>query len=279
MHCPSCGSEERQQVKETRRTPDGRIVRRRRCPRCREDFHTVEQLADTSLQVRKSDGRIVRFNRNAIRRGLTEAAVRKYDPDRLNLLIDNVVAEIYPQAEDGIVASSLIGAAVLKYFRSFDEVSHIRFALVHMGRLDRTDNRRGWSSVRDFRRWLDSNYPQIRGARVATRLSEVLKRDGTYQRFDRNKLEKGIGVAAKGRGAEGEVERLATDVADDVEKNLSEQPLVTSGQIAAEILRSLRRRDHIAYLRFASTAKHFRSPEDYEAEAEALWRLSDDTIH
>jgi len=51
---------------------------------------------------------------------------------------------------------------------------------------------------------------------------------------------------------------------------LGDQPLVTSGQIASEILESLRRRDQVAYLRFASTAKRFRSPEDYEAEATAL---------
>lgn len=278
MHCPNCGSTRRQQVKETRRSPEGRIVRRRRCPDCGEDFHTVEQLADTGLHVRKSDGRIVRFNRNAIRRGLAEAAVRKYDPDRLNLLIDNVVAEVYPHADNGVVPSSVIGEAVLKYFRSFDEVSQIRFALVHIGRIDRAGDRRGWSSVADFRRWLGEAYPQVVGARVATRLYEVVKRDGSYQRFDRQKLERGIGVAAKGRGTDRDVERLATEVANEVERTLSDQPLVTSGQISSEILRSLRRRDHVAYLRFASTAKHFRTPEDYEAEALALWRPSIEDI-
>jgi transcriptional regulator NrdR family protein len=46
--------------------------------------------------------------------------------------------------------------------------------------------------------------------------------------------------------------------------------LVTSGQIAAEILHALRKRDHVAFLRYASTAKGYRSAEDYESESVPL---------
>ena len=77
-------------------------------------------------------------------------------------------------------------------------------------------------------------------------------------------------MAAKGRNSKEVVEKLATAVAGDVEAALGDQPRITSGQIASEILRSLRRRDHIAYLRYASTAKRFRSPEDYENEVASL---------
>lgn len=43
-----------------------------------------------------------------------------------------------------------------------------------------------------------------------------------------------------------------------------------TGQIAAEVMRILRKRNHIAYLRYASLVKSFKAPEDYEAEAVAL---------
>ena len=270
MNCPHCGSAERQSVKETRLGADGTINRRRRCSECGLDFQTAERLSESSLRVRKSDGRVVAFSRRAILTSLIEAAVRKYDPDRLNQLVDGVIADIYPTAEGGVVPSSVVGEAVLRHFRQFDEVSHIRFALVHIGRQDRSDGQPGWKDVNDVRRWLAEQYPQIRSYRPPTRLTEVVKRDGTYQPLDVAKLQRSIGIAAKGRGSHDDVDALAATVARDVEDALGDQPTVTSGQISAEILRSLRSRDNIAYLRFASTTKRFRGPEDYESEAAAL---------
>jgi transcriptional repressor NrdR len=100
-----------------------------------------------------------------------------------------------------------------------------------------------------------------------------VKHDGRREPFDRGKLERSIGRAAKGRGASpAAVHGLATEVAQDVLNELGEQPVVTAGQIASEILRSLRRRDHIGFLRYASTAKGYLSREDYEFEAVALRR-------
>jgi transcriptional regulator NrdR family protein len=66
------------------------------------------------------------------------------------------------------------------------------------------------------------------------------------------------------------VHNLATEVADEVEAALGDQPIITTGQIAAEIMRSLRVQDPIAYLRYASAAKRYQSAGDYEAEALAL---------
>lgn len=271
MNCPQCGSTSHQAVKETRVGDDGRITRRRRCPDCYHDFRTVEQLSETRLQVRKSDGRVVAFSREAVRRSIVEAAVRKYDPDRIHQLIDSVIADVYPMAEAGVVPSATIAESVLRRFREFDEVSQIRFALVHMGRQDRGDNDRpGWNNADQVRSWLAEEYAQLRYHRPVTRLSEILKRDGSCEEFDPAKLRRGIEIAAKGRSSELAVSQLATAVLRDVEGALGDQPMVTSGQIASEILRSLRHRDPIAYLRFASTAKRFRHPEDYYNEVEAL---------
>lgn len=270
MNCPSCGSVERQRVKETRASDGGRISRRRHCPDCAHDFITVEQLAGTGLQVRKSDGRVLAFSRETVRRSMVEAAVRKYDRNRIDQLIDLVIDDIYPMADTGIVSSSKIAESVLKHFREIDAVSQIRFALVHMGRKDRTDGRRGWNDVRDVRQWLQSEYPELKYHRSPNGLVEVVKRDGEVEPFDSDKLARGVAVAAKGRNSKEAVEKLATAVAGDVEAALGDQPRITSGQIASEILRSLRRRDHIAYLRYASTAKRFRSPADYENEVMSL---------
>jgi len=192
MNCPRCGSSARQEVKDTRSGADGRINRRRRCPDCHHDFQTVEQFSGSALHVRKSDGRIVTFSPEAVRRSMVEAAVRKYDPDRIQELIDSVKADVYPLADDGSVSSEEIGEAVLRHFRQIDVVSQIRFALAHLGRCDRTDGRPGWVDVNDFRRWLVTQYPQLQYYRPPARLVEVVKRDNSYEAYDREKLVAGI---------------------------------------------------------------------------------------
>jgi transcriptional repressor NrdR len=270
VNCPHCGSTRRQAVKETRRTSDERIIRRRRCPDCFHDFGTVEQLSSNEMRVRKSDGRIVPFSREQIRRSVVKASVRPYHADRLDSLIDGVVSDLYGESRIRPVETNEIGEAVLRHLKEVDEVTQIRFALVHAGRLDRLHREDGWTDARDVRRWLRAQYPEVEHKRPPGRLTRVVKRDGRREPYSRSKLERSIGVASKGRGNTAEVRRLATDVAADVEAELDDQPLVTSGQLASEILRLLRRRDHIAFLRYASTAKGYVSPDDYDSEAASL---------
>ena len=260
-------------VLETRTTDEGRINRRRRCPECSHNFVTVERLSETGLFVEKADGSVVAFSRKALRMGLERAVVRRYDESRLDKLVDDIIADVYRQAE-GPIPSTQIGASVLKHLRSFDEVSHIRFALVHTGRQDRTNQRQsGWDHANHVRHWLVKEYPQLQYFRPATGLTEVVKRDGRRVPFVRGKLEKNIEHSAKGQGSRDEVSAFASVITDEVERELGSQPFVTTGQIAAEVMRLLRRRSHIAYLRYASLVKGFNTPEDYEAEAVALRHL------
>jgi len=84
---------------------------------------------------------------------------------------------------------------------------------------------------------------------VSPTLLQVVKRNGPREPFDRPKLEHGIVEAAAGRWtAERPVWRLAMDVAVEVERALGDQPVVTSGQIAAEVMRNLRHHEPVAHL-------------------------------
>jgi transcriptional repressor NrdR len=252
-------------VIETRATDEGRINRRRRCPDCKHIFVTVERLSETGLFVQKASGSVVAFSRVALRTSIERAVVRRYEEARLEKLVDDIIADVYGQAE-GPIPTTEIGAAVLRHLRQVDEVSHIRFALVHAGRQDRTSSSQaGWDHASHVRRWLIEEYPQLQYFRPTT--GEVIKRDGRRVPYVRSKLEKNIEHSSKGQGSREEVERFATEITDQVERELGSQPFITSGQIAAEVMRLLRRRNHIAYLRYASLVKGFRAPEDYEAEA------------
>src|SRR5262249_3908548 len=83
----------------------------------------------------------------------------------------------------------------------------------------------------------------------------VGKRDGSRERFDREKVASGVGKAIKNRPVDGEqVDRLV----DRAEEKLRRKgPVVTTQEVGLEVLNLLRRLDDVAYLRFASVYKDF----------------------
>jgi transcriptional repressor NrdR len=276
MECPFCGSE-LHDVKDTRRTSDG-IGRRRRCRTCGGDFKTREEVDGVNVRVRKSSGTIEPFDTNKVRIGIARAVVlisRLEDVDRI---LDRVLRRSMSASTDRVVSTKDVGGFVFDELLRQDPLGAVRFALVLQGRTDRDNH--GWRDANDFRAWLLSVFPELRNNRPPIDLTTVVKRDGSRQAFSREKLERSIGRAAKGRleGHES-VHLLAIEVADAVLQELGDQPLVTTGQISAEILRTLRGRDQIAFLRFASTAKPYASVEDYEAEAAALRNLPLRGVH
>lgn len=270
MRCPNCGATTGLSVRETRRSPDATIRRRRRCEGCRHDFTTVEQVSGDQVRVKKSDGRLEPFDRRKLLRGIVKAAVRPHHNARLAELVENIAQDAISQAHDGIVGSSELSEVVLSHLKEFDPVSHVRYALTQLGRRDARAPT-GWQDAGEVRVWLRREYPEVEYVRSPTTTHAVVKRDGRREPFERRKLERSIGLSSKGRGRSDKAVRdLATRVANKVLDELRDQAVVTSGQIAAEVLRCLRRTDHIAALRFASTMKQFAAVGDYETEALGL---------
>ncbi len=272
MLCPSCGSARKAHVKETRQASDGGIRRRRQCSDCNADFETLEHVSGDRMSVRKSNGTEELFERAKVRKGIIKAAVREHHADRLTELTESITQDARRSAQSDVIDSETLATIVLEHLKEFDPVTHVRYALTQLGRQDQVSGRqRGWKGLRDFRRWLVAAYPQLEHFHPRAKLSYVVKRDDRREPYDRQKLERAVGVASKGRGSSDRtVHDLATNIAEWVEQALSGQTIVTSGQLAAEVLRALRKSDQIAAIRFASTAKRFVSVEDYETEALGL---------
>ena len=270
MFCPSCGNEHTKVIDS--RSDGLRRTRRRRCQACGHPFSTVERIATEDLTVRKRDGRLEPFSRIKLVRGVTRAA-RLYAlaPADINAFIDRVVQKLQPGAPGLPITSNEIGRTVLQELqdsRAITDVARISYALVFLGRTTRTSG--GFQGLRDFLDWLDDTY----GASTINELPDtpwrVIKRDGRVEPFQLRKLEIGIGVALKGRGTEREVSDRATRIADQVVDELRGQALITSQQIAAEVLKPLRSSDAMAYLRYASVTKRYRSIDDFWIEARVL---------
>ena len=92
----------------------------------------------------------------------------------------------------------------------------------------------------------------------------VVKRDGSREPFDRDKLASGLRKALTNRPiTPPAIEALL----DRIESRLRRKgPTVTSQQIGVEVLSALRRTDEVAYLRFASVYKDFQEITDFERE-------------
>lgn len=92
----------------------------------------------------------------------------------------------------------------------------------------------------------------------------VAKRDGSRELWDRQKMVAGIGKAIVNRPvSEEQVARMA----ERIESRLRRRgPEITSREVGLEVLRSLQKLDHVAYLRFASVYKDFQELSDFERE-------------
>ena len=117
-----------------------------------------------------------------------------------------------------------------------------------------------------------TTYERVEAARLL-----VVKRDGTRQEFDRDKLANGLRKALTRRPVP---DGVAEQAADAIEAQLrgegmTEVPSSRVGQLAMARLREL---DQIAYIRFASVYQSFEDLEDLKREVDALFGQDKDAV-
>ncbi len=102
----------------------------------------------------------------------------------------------------------------------------------------------------------------------------VIKKDGTRERFERQKLIAGLLKACEKRP----VSIAAIEgVADKVESMLQERPEkeMSTDEVGRLVMDELRRLDKVAYVRFASVYRHFRDIGEFMTELEDLIKSKD----
>ena len=98
--------------------------------------------------------------------------------------------------------------------------------------------------------------------RVQLRELVVVKRDGTKEPFDRDKLLRSISIAVRKRPVEPErVERIVNGIQRRLETEVESE--VTSRQIGEIVMEMLKEVDQVAYVRFASVYRNFREAKDF----------------
>jgi transcriptional repressor NrdR len=97
----------------------------------------------------------------------------------------------------------------------------------------------------------------------------VIKKDGTRERFERQKLVAGLLKACEKRPVSvAQVE----GVADKVEAMLQDRPEkeMPTAEVGAFVMQELKRLDKVAYVRFASVYRHFRDIGEFMNELKDL---------
>jgi len=110
-----------------------------------------------------------------------------------------------------------------------------------------------------------TTYERIEAARLV-----IVKRDGTRQEFDREKLASGLRKALTRRPVAATAAEQAADQIEALLKaeGMTEVPSSRVGQLAMARLREL---DQIAYIRFASVYQSFDDLEDLKREVDSLY--------
>jgi transcriptional repressor NrdR len=90
----------------------------------------------------------------------------------------------------------------------------------------------------------------------------VRKKDGRLERFDLNKIIRGLQKACEKRPVTmDQIHALAEHVRQDLARLGREE--VLSGEIGDLVMRYLKNLDRLAYVRFASVYRQFEEPEDF----------------
>ena len=112
--------------------------------------------------------------------------------------------------------------------------------------------------------------------RVDETLPSVVKKDGRRERFDRQKLIRGLQISCNKRPVS--VEQIES-IADGIERDVQErgEKEVGSSFIGERAMARLREADEVAYVRFASVYKSFRDIDEFMSELGKLVKAREAT--
>lgn len=94
----------------------------------------------------------------------------------------------------------------------------------------------------------------------------VVKKDGTKEYFDKNKLLAGLMRACQKRPVD--AEQITAEIESEILNSLRRE--ITSQEIGELAMQKLKKYDDVAYVRFASVYREFKDVESFMTELEAL---------
>jgi transcriptional repressor NrdR len=130
VRCPACGVDD-DRVVDSRPTPDGQAIRRRReCLPCATRFTTFERVELPELLVRKRNGSVSPFSRTKVLDGMSRSAkdrILTEELERASFAVERSLRDLGLRE----ISSEQVGLQVLAHLRELDPVAYVRFASVY----------------------------------------------------------------------------------------------------------------------------------------------------
>jgi len=132
-----------------------------------------------------------------------------------------------------------------------------------------TDKRESNEGIRRRRECLGcgkrfTTYEQIRKSDLF-----VIKKDGTREEFDKNKLEKGIYKAFEKRPVSKEkIDEMINQIEEQLRKRGQKE--IKSSVVGELVIKKIRKLDNVAYIRFASVYRDFQDIKDFKSALKTI---------
>ena len=96
----------------------------------------------------------------------------------------------------------------------------------------------------------------------------VIKKDGSKEMFDRNKLLSGLLKACQKRPVN--AEEIVAEIENEIQNSLVNE--ITTEEIGELVMKHLKSRDEVAYVRFSSVYREFKDIETFLSELKQLMK-------
>jgi transcriptional repressor NrdR len=126
----------------------------------------------------------------------------------------------------------------------------------------------GQKTVRRRRECPDCKHRFTTFERIETTSFVVVKKDGTRENYDREKVQKGIWRACEKRKITQDQVCKMIDEMEETWRNIGHE--VDSRIIGESIMDQLKKLDEVAYIRFASVYRQFKDLETFKKELQKL---------
>ena len=132
MRCPFCTFFDTQ-VKDSRPSDDGLIIKRRRlCPNCGARFTTFERVEMRELKIVKRSGEKRPFDSSKLSRSIGVATrKRPITQEQIEVMVTKIIKKL-EQYGEGEVDSKVVGQMVMDELSKLDQVAYVRYASVYM---------------------------------------------------------------------------------------------------------------------------------------------------
>jgi len=132
-----------------------------------------------------------------------------------------------------------------------------------------TDKRGSPEGIRRRRECLKCNKRYTTYERVNRDGLYVIKKDGSREKFDREKLERGIKKAFEKRPISKEkINKMISEIEEQLRKKGKKE--IKSSIIGELVMRKIKKLDNVAYIRFASVYRDFQNIKDFKQEIKAI---------